>query len=96
MAFVLDKLSAADGFVKQQVLADLSLRAALEQEGSLFVSLLQNKLKIIALSVIDTVHGKAAQRRLAPEPREDGGGGGPSGGIHIEEEEQSASGAGFS
>jgi hypothetical protein len=67
VAHMLDFLSKGDGFVHDEVMNDLSLRTALENEGSNFVNLLNNKCKIIALSSANVYHGKSKQKVDKPQ-----------------------------
>ena len=92
LAWLLDKVSAGDGFVENEILADVSLRQSLEQEGAAFVSLLENKVKIVLLTITDTLHAKRVQLSQRSVPN--GGGGGGEEGLTLksltEEENQSS------
>ena len=90
LALTLDKFSQGDGYVQETILADVSLRESVEQEGKDFLFFITNKWRILILCALDVVNAKATQRRLQPTPSTDGGdggGGGEQGGdeIHIEE-----------
>lgn len=89
LAQFVDKVSAGDGHVKEQILADESLRQAIHEEGSEWVSFLNNKIKGALLLALDVVNGKSNQLRA--EPRR------PShvdSSVRIEEETPSGSDAG--
>lgn len=66
LATIVDKVSAADGHVKEQILADESLRQAIHEEGSEWVSFLNNKIKGVLLLALDVVNGKSNQLRAEP------------------------------
>lgn len=66
VASVLDRVTMADGHVREQILADVSLRKALEEEGAEFVHFFSNKVKIAVLSFLDITNGKREQ--YANEP----------------------------
>lgn len=66
VATIVDKVSAGDGHVKEQILADESLRQAIHEEGSEWVSFLNNKIKGVILLAIDIVNGKSDQLRARP------------------------------
>jgi hypothetical protein len=67
MALVLDTVTRANGHVQQEIENDISLRQAIEQEGSSFAGYLTNKYKILALTGIDTFNGKKNQRAQEPQ-----------------------------
>ena len=66
MATVIDKVSQADGHVREQILADVSLRKAIEEEGAEFVQYFSNKVKIAVLSFFDIANGKREQYANGP------------------------------
>ena len=66
VATIVDKFSAGEGHVKEQILADESLRQAIHEEGSEWVSFLNNKIKGAILLAIDVVNGKSEQLRARP------------------------------
>lgn len=80
LAVGLDKITQGDGFVESQILADLTLRQSIEEEGIEYLSLLQNKVRILVLSFVDTVNAKRIQWQA------EGVGGGGRGGCSIVEE----------
>ena len=65
-ALCVDKMARGDGFVRNQIKNDLSLRAAFETEGQNFVQFLTNRYKIIALTAIDGFNGKKQQDEAQP------------------------------
>ena len=67
LGLVMDTVSQGNGHVSQEIEADLSLRRAIEQEGSAFVSFLSNRFRIVALTAVDTFHGK--QKEIASRPQ---------------------------
>ena len=58
IGLTMDAITSADGHVQSEIEADMSLRQALEFEGSQFVQYLSNKLKIFALISVETFNGK--------------------------------------
>ncbi|MBS1751407.1 MAG: hypothetical protein JST63_16015 [Bacteroidetes bacterium] len=75
MASGIDRIANGDGHVREQILADVSLRKAIEEEGADFVQFFSNKVKIAVLSFLDIANGKREQyasgpRRQSPEPPE--------------------------
>jgi hypothetical protein len=67
-ALSMDIILKGNGFVKQQIENDLSLRQAIEEEGVNFVSFLNNRCKFMALTAVDCFNGKRQQIILQPEP----------------------------
>ena len=67
-ALSMDIVLKGNGFVKQQIENDLSLRQAIEEEGVNFVSFLNNRWKFMALTAVDCFNGKRQQIVLQPEP----------------------------
>ena len=67
IGLTMDAITSADGHVQSEIEADMSLRQALEFEGSQFVQYLSNKLKIFALISVDTFNGKQKEIALRPE-----------------------------
>lgn len=75
MASGIDRMASGDGHVREQILADVSLRKAIEEEGADFVQFFSNKVKIAVLSFLDIANGKREQyasgpRRQSEEPPE--------------------------
>jgi hypothetical protein len=66
LALVMDTAVKGDGHVQREIENDLSLRQAIEQEGSMFVSYLTNRFKIAALTAIDTFNGKQLEIKSRP------------------------------
>lgn len=79
LAAGLDKLTRGDGFVESQILNDLTLRQSIEEEGYEYLAYVENKVRLLVLTVLDTVNGKRLQIRA--------GGGAAGGGPVIEQEE---------
>ena len=67
LAVCCDKITASEGHVQEQILSDITLRQAIEQEGSNFIQYLTNRYKILALTCIDTFNGKQKQISLRPQ-----------------------------
>ena len=67
IGLTMDALTAGDGHVQNEIESDVSLRQAIEFEGSKFVQYLSNKLKIFALISVDTFNGKQKEIALRPE-----------------------------
>lgn len=62
----LDKLVKGEGYVSQELRNDISLAEAIHQEGvQFFFHLLNNKLRIGVLTLVDVINGKKRQRALA-------------------------------
>lgn len=66
MACGIDKITGGEGHVREHILADISLRKALEEEGAEFVQYFSNKVKIAVLSVLDIANGKRQQFANGP------------------------------
>ena len=66
-ALAMDIILKGNGFVKQQIENDLSLRDAIEEEGVNFVSLFNNRCKFMALTTVDCFNGKRQQLVSQPE-----------------------------
>ena len=66
LGLVMDTLTKGDGHVQREIENDLSLRHAIEQEGSMFVNFLTNRFKIAALTTIDTFNGKQLEIKSRP------------------------------
>ena len=66
-ALSMDIILKGNGFVKQQIENDLSLRDAIEEEGVNFVSFLNNRCKFMALTTVDCFNGKRQQLVSQPE-----------------------------
>lgn len=81
MASGIDKITGGEGHVREHILADVSLRKALEEEGADFVQYFNNKIKIAVLSVLDIANGKRRQFASRPCRQSE-----ESGGARIEEE----------
>lgn len=71
IALILDVSSAGDGFVREQVEADVTLRACIEQEASCIVQYLTNRWKMLALCIVDIGNGKQNQWKEAPPKQEE-------------------------
>ena len=83
---ILDTVTAAEGHVKNQILADESLKQAIREEGSEWVNFLNRKIKAAILIAVDVFYGKSDQLRAKPR-RES---------CHVDEddeEEQAPSGS---
>ena len=65
-AFGLDFFTRGNGYVKEQVENDLSLRDALEQECGALLQYLTNKSKIVFLTSTDVLQGKVIQKQSEP------------------------------
>ena len=61
VAWVADFLSKGDGYVRDQIEADMTIRQCLEQEGQNWVQFLSNRWKCAACINIDIVNGKRRQ-----------------------------------
>lgn len=81
LATVVDKLAKGEGHVREHILADVSLRKAIEEEGADFVQYFSNKVKIAVLSILDVANGKREQYANGPRRHSE-----ESGGARIEEE----------
>jgi hypothetical protein len=62
----MDKACAGDGCIQTEIEGDISLRQAIEHEGSHFAQLLSNRFKIIALTLIDSYNGKMKEIKQRP------------------------------
>jgi hypothetical protein len=69
LAVVLDTLSSGDGYVENEILADLSLKASIIEEMYTLVQFMTNKYKLIALTAADTVNAKRRQWKETPTPQ---------------------------
>lgn len=67
LAFLADKLSNGGGYVQQEIENDQSLRTSIVAEAGNFVSLLNNKVKLLALLGVDTMTGKMNQKLQGPQ-----------------------------
>jgi hypothetical protein len=67
LGYLIDKFSGGNGFVSEQIENDQSLRSAIVAEGGNFVSLLNNKVKLLALLATDTMTGKLNQNLKEPK-----------------------------
>ena len=65
-AFVVDKLTMSNGYVKDQIIRDLSLRTAIENEAVPLFQYLNNKVKIGVLTGNNVVQGKLKQKLQEP------------------------------
>ena len=63
-AFGVDFLTKGDGFVRERLENDASLRTSIEDEGRGFVKFLSNKARILMLSAGDVYSGKMEQQAL--------------------------------
>ena len=66
LGLVMDTVTNAGGHVQSEIEGDVSLRQAIEQEGSVFVQYLTRRYQIVALTCIDTYNGK--RREIANRP----------------------------
>jgi len=62
----IDTATRGDGHVQQQLMADVSLKNAIKQEGADFVQFFSNKVKILVLTFLDISNGKVNQRVNGP------------------------------
>ena len=67
-ALLLDKLSGGEGYVEQELKADVSLRQCIEVEMANVCQYLTNRYKLAALSTIDVTNAKRRQYLEAPPP----------------------------
>ena len=67
IGLAMDTVSGGDGYVKDEIESDISLRQAIEHEGSHFAQLLSNRFKIIALTLIDSYNGKQKEIKQRPQ-----------------------------
>ena len=67
LGYLIDKFSGGNGFVQHEIETDQSLRSAIQQEAGNFVSLLNNKVKLLALLATDTMTGKMNQKLQGPQ-----------------------------
>lgn len=63
LAQLLDSVAKGGGFVEQEIIMDMALRESLQEEAKSIYFLLSNKIKILTLSFLDTLHGKRNQRK---------------------------------
>jgi len=68
-AFAVDTVSRANGHVQKQLLGDLVLQQAVEDEALPLLSYLNNRSKIAMLLFHDVIQGKMTQRSLEPEAK---------------------------
>ena len=66
IGMAMDTVSGGDGHVRDEIESDISLRQAIEHEGSHFAQLLSNRFKILALTLIDTYNGKQKEIKQRP------------------------------
>ena len=66
LGIMLDKISQGDGFVEDKIRNDMLLRESIEFEGAEFVRYMNSKMRVIALSLIDTYNGKRQQQKEKP------------------------------
>ena len=66
IALAMDTISRGDGYVRDEIEADVSLRQAIESEGSAFVQFLSNRFKIVALTTVDVFNGKRKEIENRP------------------------------
>jgi hypothetical protein len=65
-ALCVDKLFVGDGYIREQIKNDLSLRAAFEHEGQNLVQFMTNRYKIAVLTVVNGCNGKKRQQEAQP------------------------------
>ena len=63
LALVLDRGGKGGGYIQEQILSDDVLRKAIEYEGCQFIKYLNNKMKILCLSIADVAEGKRTQMK---------------------------------
>ena len=63
---VMDKISSADGYVQNEIEADITIRQCIEMELQNWVQFLSNRYKALACLGIDVVNGKKRQSIEAP------------------------------
>ena len=68
-AFAVDTVSRANGHVQKQLLGDLVLQQAIEDEALPLLSYLNNRSKIAMLFFHDVIQGKMTQRSMEPESK---------------------------
>ena len=68
-AFAVDTVSRGNGHVQQQLLNDLPLQHAIEDEALPLLAYLNNRSKLLMLFAHDVIQGKMTQRSLEPEPK---------------------------
>ena len=66
LGIMLDKISQGDGYVEDKIRNDMLLRESIEFEGAEFVRYMNSKMRVIALSLIDTYNGKRQQQKEKP------------------------------
>jgi hypothetical protein len=67
LAFLIDKAACGDGYVSEQILADITLGECIKNEAANFARFLTNCTKLATLLVVDTLNGKLEQRKNVPE-----------------------------
>ena len=70
---VIDKISRADGYVQNEIEADITIRQCIEMELQNWVQFLSNRYKALACLGIDVVNGKKRQSIEAPPIIEENG-----------------------
>jgi hypothetical protein len=65
-SLVVDKITLGNEHVRIELENDLTLRHAIEVEGQQFASLMNNKMKIITLTLVDIFNGKKNQTLHEP------------------------------
>ena len=63
---VIDKITHGESYVYEQLVSDVSLRIALEEEAGQYIQYLTNKVRIAALMMVDVVQGKRRQWKENP------------------------------
>ena len=66
LAFLIDKAACGDGYVSEQILADITLGECIKNEAANFARFLTNRTKLATLLVVDTLNGKLEQRKNMP------------------------------
>ena len=66
LAYAADTVTRANGHVQKQMLVDLPLQQAIEDEALPLIQYLNNRSKILMLFVHDVIQGKVTQRLLEP------------------------------
>ncbi len=66
-AISVDTISRANGHVQQQLLNDLPLKQAIEDEALPLLAYLNNRSKILMLFIHDVIQGKMTQKLMDPK-----------------------------
>jgi hypothetical protein len=66
LALICDTVGGGQGYIENELVSDMSLRAALDEEISSVIGFLTNRLKIGVLMAADVTNGKRRQWKEAP------------------------------